>query len=164
DFICEDDTAVDYLMLDITSCCGCAPDKTVECGSIWSFDRPTAVDGCCGTNVTITLINVVTNVNADGTISSPCSQVITATWQATDCCGNANTCSQGIEVLNPGPDITCATNKTVECGSDWTFDEPIASDPCCVERVIVTVLDTVTNSAGSSPCSQQITRTWQATD
>ena len=31
DFICQDDTAVDYLILTVT-CCQCATSKIVECG------------------------------------------------------------------------------------------------------------------------------------
>ncbi len=65
----------------------------------WSFDPPVAVDACCGTNVTLTVLNTVTN----GT----CPQTIVRTWQATDCCSNTVTCSQTVTVVTPGfPIIT----------------------------------------------------------
>jgi hypothetical protein len=135
----------------------CAGAKTVECGSPWNFDAPTAVDACCGTNVTITVLSTVTNA------AGPCSQVITRTWQAKDCCTNLTTCSQTVTVVDTTPPVlTCVGPKTVECGNPWNFDVPTASDACCGTNVTITVLSTVTNAAG--PCSQVITRTWQAGD
>ena len=49
-----------------------------------------ALDACCGPNVTITVLSTVTN--------GVHPQVITRTWQATDCCGNNSTCSQTVTV------------------------------------------------------------------
>ena len=46
------------------------------------------------------------------------------------------------------PLLTCATNKTVPCGTAWSFDAPTAYDACCT-NVTITVLGTVTNSGGS---------------
>src|SRR5205823_7228354 len=103
----------------------CATNKTVECGNPSSSAPFRSLDSCCGTNVTVTLLNTITNVNADGTPSGPCSQVITAKWQATDCCSNSIICSQTVTVADTTPPVlTCATNKTVECGNPWTFDAP----------------------------------------
>src|SRR5262249_29067528 len=131
-----------------------ATNKTVECGSIWDFDVPTASDACCGTNVTIAVLTTSTN-------GSACSLVITRTWQATDCNSNSATSSQTVTVVDTtAPALTCATNKTVECGSAWTFDEPSALDACSGANLTVTILDTVTNGA----CPTSITRTWRATD
>jgi uncharacterized repeat protein (TIGR03803 family) len=65
----------------------------LELPCAWSFDPPTALDACCGTNVTITVLNTVTNAIFP--------QVITRTWQATDCCGNTNTCSQTVTLPYP---------------------------------------------------------------
>src|SRR5207249_3491698 len=127
----------------------CGASKTVECGSTWSFDVPSAFDRCCGTNVSITLLNTITNVNADGTPSGPCSQVITATWEATDCCGNRTNCSQTITVTDTTPPaITCAPGIGVICGTPWHFDPPTAYDDCCGSNVTITVLGTVTNGHG----------------
>src|SRR5207253_793597 len=76
----------------------CAPAKTVECGTAWTFDPPSASDDCCGTNVTIMLINIRTNAHGIG-LDGPCHQVITATWQATDCCSNSIACNQTVTVV-----------------------------------------------------------------
>ncbi len=131
----------------------CATNKTVQCGSAWTFDPPAAFDTCSGTNVTITVLSTVTN----GT----CPQVITQTWLATDSCGNTNTCSQTVTVVDTTPPIlTCASNKTVQCGSTWTFDPPAAFDACCGTNVTLTILSTQTNGF----CPEVVTRTWQATD
>jgi len=43
--------------------------------------------------------------------------------------------------------VSCATNKTVGCGSNWTFDLPNASS-CCGSNVTTTVVSTVTNGVG----------------
>jgi hypothetical protein len=135
----------------------CPTNKTVECGSQWFFDPPTALDDCCGTNVTITVLSTFTNV------VGPCETVIRRLWEISDCCTNVTTCSQSISVVDTTPPvITCATNKTVECGSQWSFDPPHVWDTCCGNNVTLSVLNTVTN--GNGPCSLSITRTWQATD
>ena len=94
---------------------------------------------------------------------SLCPQVITRTWAASDLCGNTNTCSQTVTVVDTVPPvITGLTNKTVECGSSWTFDTPSASDACCGKNVSLSLLSTVTN--GTAPCSLEIVQTWVATD
>jgi uncharacterized delta-60 repeat protein len=130
----------------------CATNRTVLCGSNWTFDPPTATS-CCSTNVIITTLSTVTN--------GICPQLITRTWQASDSCGNTNTCSQTITVMdNTPPNLTCATNKTVNCDAVWTFDAPTASDSCSGTNVTITILSTATNGV----CPRVITRTWRATD
>ena len=130
----------------------CATNKTVNCGTAWTFDAPTATSPC-GTNVTITILSTVTN--------GVCPPVITRTWQATDACGNTSTCSQTVTVVDTTPPVfICATNKSVVCGTAWTFDVPTASDACSGTNVTITILSTVTNGL----CPQVITRTWLATD
>ena len=131
----------------------CATNKTVECGSVWSFDPPAASDACSGTNVTVSLVGVVTN----GT----CPAVFTATWVALDACGNTNTCSQSVTNLDTTPPVLiCATNKTVECGSVWSFDVPAASDACSGTNVTVTLVGVVTNGT----CPAVFTATWETVD
>jgi hypothetical protein len=61
---------------------------------------------------------------------------------------------------NTPPTITCATNKLVECGTAWSFDEPSATDngaPAAVE-----IVSTVTNVLCGG--AMAATRTWQATN
>ena len=132
----------------------CATNKTVQCGTAWTFDAPTAYDACSGTNVTVTILSTVTN--------GFCPQVITRTWLVRDLCGNTNinTCSQTVTVVDTTPPVlTCATNKTVQCGTAWTFDAPTASDACST-NVTISILSTVTNGI----CPKVLMRIWVATD
>ncbi|HWX21974.1 MAG TPA: HYR domain-containing protein [Candidatus Binatia bacterium] len=91
----------------------CATNKTVQCGSTWSFDPPTWTNNCSpppGTpsnGVIVTVISTITN----GT----CPEVITRTWQATDDCQNHDQCSQTVTVVDTIPptlNCTCITNSS----------------------------------------------------
>ncbi|MCX6873871.1 MAG: HYR domain-containing protein [Verrucomicrobia bacterium] len=107
DFSCQDDSAVDYLTLEVVICCG-PTDKTVECGTAWTFDTPTASDACSGATLPVVLVSTVT--------TGTCPEVITRTWRATDSRGNSSTCSQTVTVVDTTPPVlTCAPDKTVEC-------------------------------------------------
>lgn len=128
----------------------CANPKTIPCGSALVFDTPTATDNCSGTNVTITILNTVTNGN--------CPKLITRTWKATDQCGNFSTCSQTITVTYTSLTLNCTTNKTVQCGSAWTFDAPTLMNSGCGT---LSVLTTYTNG---TDCSKAITRIWVASN
>ena len=70
----------------------CPASITVQCGSTWSFDTPTATGGCGG-NITITILSTVTN----GT----CPMTATRTWRATDLCGGTAQCSQTVTLVEP---------------------------------------------------------------
>ena len=231
----------------------CAPNKTVECGTTWSFDTPTPTNYCCpnatvpGNGVTITVVSTTTN--------GACPEVITQTWKGVDDCGHTATCSQTVTVVdttpptldcnclrNPAvfpttvtacqaaiPDfcllmsacaneacgpltctqspaantvvgpgtqsvtvtvtdcagnsatcvvvftvispqngpfgLVCAPNKTVECGTTWSFDPPAYTNACCPAsgtppNATITVASTTTNGT----CPMVITRTWQGVD
>ena len=132
----------------------CAPNKTVECSSSWSLDPPAATDGCTGTDLPVWILNTLTN--------GQCPQVIVRTWAATNSSGNGSaTCTQIVTVLDTTPPIlTGITNKTVECGSAWSFDPPYAWDACSGSNVVVIPIATTTNGE----CPWIITRTWLATD
>src|SRR5207248_3170169 len=83
-------TVVDTTAPSIT----CVANKTAECGSAWTFDRPTALDNCDGTNVTISA-TPSTNALCGSTFSA------TRTWTATDTHGNISTpCSQTVTVVD----------------------------------------------------------------
>src|SRR5207245_1474523 len=89
----------------------------------------------------------------------------TRTWQATDACTNTAQCSQTVTVVDttaPVMDCTSSTNKTVQLGSAWTFDLPTATDNS--GTATITILNTVTNTAGHCGNTFDATRTWQATD
>lgn len=72
----------------------CPMDKTVECGSGWSFDAPVVLTSCCGVNIT-TSDNVISN--------GVCSQIITRTWQILDGCGNVKVCNQTVTTVDTTP-------------------------------------------------------------
>src|SRR5207237_5050250 len=87
----------------------CAPNKSVECTSTWTFDAPTATDTCG--SVTVAILGTVTN------LTGHCGDTFAATrtWRATDACGNTAECSQTVTVEDTTPPtITCVPNKTVE--------------------------------------------------
>src|SRR6266404_2736461 len=132
--------------------------KTIELGAVWTFDAPTATDNS-GTN-TITIVSTVTNTagHCDGTFDA------TRIWQATDLCGHSAQCSQKVTVVDTtAPVITCSnTNKTIELGAVWTFDAPTATDNSGTNTI--TIVSTVTNTAGHCGNTFDATRIWQATD
>ncbi len=80
----------------------CPTNKTVECGSDWSFDSPVVLSACCGVSIT----------SSDTVISNGiCSEVIVRTWNIIDGCGNAKTCSQTVTTQDTTPpDRQCGQN------------------------------------------------------
>src|SRR5205085_1050703 len=123
----------------------CSPGIGVICGTPWHFDPPTAYDACCGSNVTITVAGTVTNGHG-------CDLLITRTWEIRDCCGNHTNCSQTIQSADTTPpQITCAPDKTVECGTRWDFDPPSAYDDCCGTNVTITLLQSQALNSSSAP-------------
>ena len=138
----------------------CAPSKTVECNSGWTFDLPTAVEFCGGTNVTIRIASpdlITTNGMCGST------RIITRTWEAVDSCSRTSSCSQTVFVVDTTPPVAnCPANKTVECGSPWTFDIPTATDGCSGTNVVIRPFSTLTNTADG--CTYEITRVWEIFD
>ena len=152
-----------FVVNPLSSGCGlsliCASNKTVQCGTAWTFNPPTWINACIpppGTpsnGVVLTIVSTVTN----GT----CPMVITRTWQGVDDCGHTATCSQVVTVVDTTPPLlTCASNLTVVCGTQWAFTPPTAFDACCGSNVTLLVVSTTTNGL----CPQVITRLWRATD
>jgi hypothetical protein len=85
----------------------CAPNKQVECGTVWSFDEPAATDDC-GT-ATVTVLSTVTNASCGGTFTA------TRTWAAVDGATNTATCGQTVTVVDTtSPTIVCPAPVTVE--------------------------------------------------
>lgn len=128
-------------------------DKSIELGVAWAFDLPTATDA--SGPVTINVLNTTTNPVAGNTLST------TRTWSITDVCGNATEVSQTVSVGDTTPPtLSSPGDKTVELGSEWTFDPPTASDSG--GEVTVAVVDVVTNTPRANALS--ITCTWVASD
>src|SRR5262249_57097357 len=111
--------------------------------------------------VTITVLSTVTNAVGH------CGNAFDATqvWQAMDGCSNSATCSQTVTVIDTTPpvmDCTSSTNKIVQIGTPWTFDAPTATDNS--GEVTITVLSTVTNTAGHCGNAFDATRVCHAMD
>jgi len=131
--------------------------RIVECGTVWDFDTPTAFDLNDGTNVAVVVVGTVTNALCGNTFAA------TRTWQAVDSCNNTNTCNQTITIVDTTPPVlTCGTNRSVECGTPWSFDTPTATDLCGGTNVVVEIVGTVTNYLIGD--TYAATRTWRATD
>ena len=83
-----------------TNCCElevlCASNKVVDCEQPWSFDPPTVLTNCC-TNVTVTVLNTVTN--------GFCPLLVERTWEVTDCNTNSVTCTQIVTATVSGASI-----------------------------------------------------------
>ncbi len=137
----------------------CAQDKNVECGAVWTFNAPTAVEFCGGASASIRVVSTLTN--SIGMCSN--TYAVTRTWEATDSCSNKSTCSQTVRIVDTTPPVvTCASNKTVECASVWIFDAPTATDSCGGSNVTIRVLSGATNS--SANCGLIATRIWEILD
>ncbi|HWX20328.1 MAG TPA: choice-of-anchor tandem repeat GloVer-containing protein [Candidatus Binatia bacterium] len=74
-----------------------ANNKTIECGTAWTFDPPTAVDTCNSAGLPVAIVGTVTN--------RTCPQVITRTWQATDTAGNSATTNQTVTIVDTTPPV-----------------------------------------------------------
>ncbi len=134
----------------------CASNLNLNCGTPWTFTPPTASDLCCGTNIIVTITGTTTNAVG-------CTRTHTRNWQAVDCCGNVAVCSQTVIVSDTAPPVvTCAPNKTIQCGTAWTFDAPTAFDVCCGTNVTITVQ--FTTPPFGTPCTQTTTRQWLISD
>jgi hypothetical protein len=98
-----------YYVDDVAVREGCEPGSTpkiVECGDAWSFDTPSVLDACYGSNATLMVLNTVTNHGYP--------QVITRTWEATDSCSNRATLSQTVTVVDTTPPVlTCPADLVV---------------------------------------------------
>src|SRR5258708_5663586 len=111
----------------------CVANKTVACGTAWSFDPPRATNTlfCCGsTNHTVTVVSTTTNLAGPG---GTC-MTATRTWSAADTCGHSNTCSQVVTVTNNVlPMFAGVSNIEVfSCASTkQVFYNVTASSACC---------------------------------
>ncbi len=105
----------------------CATNRTVELGTPWDFETPTAT----GSNVTISVLSTTTNTTCGDAFSA------TRTWVATDGAGYQVACSQTVSVVDTTPPIiSCGPNRTVAYGSDWGFDPITARDAGVVDAFV----------------------------
>ncbi len=134
----------------------CASNLVVGCDSNWQPPSPLVVDCnlCCPSNNPPFIYSVITN-------SSSCPTVIQYFWEYTNCLGQFAYCSSTVTVTSAPPTITCSSNKTVQCGTSWSFDQPTATSDCCPTAPTILTVSTVTNHAA---CPLVVTRTWKARD
>jgi VCBS repeat-containing protein len=133
-----------------------SPDKTVECGSAWSFDPPVATDSCGGLPVTANVLSTVTNATS-------CGFIATRVWEIVDQCNNRTNCAQTVTANDTTPPTPIpSANKIIEYGQAWSFDAPTGTDTCS-GIVSVRVSGGFTNAG---PCGPTYTATciWELTD
>jgi hypothetical protein len=118
----------------------------------------TASDNCGG------LVTVIHLSDSASNGTSSCN-VITRTYQATDPCGNTNTCTQIITVNDTTPpSITCPPAATFECFSQVPLPDVglvTTSDNCGGLVTVIHLSDSA--SSGTANCNV-ITRIYQGTD
>ena len=144
--------------IDRTLIVTCATNKTVECGSVWSFNPPVFTDSCGGLGASINILSSVTNTSAN------CGFIATRTWEIIDTCSNRTTCAQVVTAIDTmPPTVVCAGNKTIEFGQEWDFDAPTGMDACNGTNITIQVISTVTNAG---PCGPGFitTRVWRLAD
>jgi hypothetical protein len=137
----------------------CAPGKTIEYGTAWDFDLPTALDFSGDTNLTVRVVGTTTNT------SGFCAPTFSATriWEISDACSNKVNCSQIVTVRDTAPpNVSCATNKNINCLQPWSFDSPTAVDIASGTNVSIVIMSSFTNGTCGSGFSA--TRTWRVTD
>src|SRR5258706_1841405 len=98
-------------------------DTTNQCGTALSFSAPVFADSCSS-------VSVVSNFVASGT---SCRQTNTATWTATDACGNSTSRSQTIILIDttaPAVTTPAGADTTNQCGTALRFSAPGFADSC----------------------------------
>src|SRR5204863_109234 len=114
-------TVVDTTAPTVTTPAG--TDTTNQCGTALSFSAPVFADSCSS-------VSVVSNFVASGT---SCRQTNTATWTATDACGNSTSRSQTIILVDttaPAVASGGSGNGPVQCLSAVSFTAPTFTDNC----------------------------------
>ena len=129
-------------------------DYTVECHVPVTYDDASATDLCDGD---------VHLAYSQDTIPGDCAQSydIRRTWTATDDCGNAETKTQTISVVDTtAPELTIPDDYTAECSEAHPLEDASATDNCGMVSLNM-VADTV---YGDCAQSYVVTRTFTATD
>jgi VCBS repeat-containing protein len=144
------------LSIDRTLIVAGSPDKTVECGSAWSFDPPVATDSCGGLPVTTNVLSTVTNLTS-------CGFIATRVWEIVDQCNNRTNCAQTVTANDTTPPTPIpSANKIIEYGQAWSFDAPAGTD-ICSGNVSIRVSSGFTNAGPCGP-TYTATRFWELMD
>ncbi len=141
----------------------CPANITVQCAADVPVNNPASVSASdnCGGSSTVTFVgDVITNQTCANRF------LVNRTYQATDACGNTETCTQIITVFdNTPPSITCPANITVQCASLIPANNPasvVSSDNCAGGSTVTFVGDVVSNQTCVNRFT--LTRTYQAID
>ena len=127
----------------------CPTNKTVPCGSEWTFDLPIATSCCSNeydggpanppTNVLIISTGIVTNG------ACPQQVTITQSWLVTDLCGDSTNCSQTVTVeccQTNCIDLTCPSNIVVttcsNCAPVYYSATATVNGVCCTNVQAIT--------------------------
>ncbi|MEQ1747132.1 MAG: T9SS type A sorting domain-containing protein, partial [Saprospiraceae bacterium] len=131
---------------------------TVQCNSVPAVGTPVATDGCGG-GVTITYDG---QTSVAGTC--PDAYTITRQWTATDACGNTQTATQRITVVDTQlPNFTSTpANVTVQCNAIPNPASAIATDNC--DNMVAVTYNGQTSTVGTCPNAYTLTRRWTAMD
>ena len=106
-------------VLNVTNCQAAVPDLCQFTQCLISTVQPPPPVNCSQTPTA-------------GTLVGPGTTIITVT--VTSSSGVVEQCAIPFNVVAPnnGPfALICATNKTVECGTTWTFNQPTPTNYCC---------------------------------
>jgi len=124
-----------------------------SCTNVQEFYAPTVTDLAC-TNVTVWCDPT------NGSHFAPCT-TNPVTCYATDCCGNSNSCSFTVTVVDTNPPVlTCGTNitLTIPCNMPWPV--PQATNACCTNVFV----QLVSSHQISGPCPAIYLAVWRAED
>jgi hypothetical protein len=134
---------------------GCPGDIIVDFCSIPAPAAVTATDNCPTGGTPVIVVFTETQSNQ----GNGCSNTITRKWEATDLCGNKESCTQVITVADQDdPLITCPPNVSVKCAdkSDPAkVGAPFVSDNCGIKSV---------TSVDGPVSNNQFIRTWTVED
>ncbi|HUU46628.1 MAG TPA: hypothetical protein VM118_12930, partial [Acidobacteriota bacterium] len=110
---------------------------------------------------------VVTEINRASSTTAECPQGyhLTIMWEAMDACGNADTCTQVIDVVDTTPpEMSCGVDTSiVSCGTDVFPAPPDATDNCDPAPV-VTMGNAVRTPDPDCPYGWFMVVPWEATD
>ncbi len=132
-------------------------DFTTDCSTTQILPHVLATDNC-DANVAIFLKENIINDPIN-----PCKNKIIRTWTATDKCGNSETVSQTVTLidLKMPSFVTVPANMTIECGQFAPVQTPVATDDC-TQQVKIIYEDSLMPNTDS--CGHTILRTWTAED
>ncbi len=133
-------------------------DVTVTCESVPAVDNPAASDNCDGA-VEITYDG---EERVDG--ACPDTYTLIRRWTVSDNCGNTEKAEQQITVQDLTKPVFSfvPADITVDCDTVPSVGQPLATDNCTADVLIV--FDSETRTDGSCPFNYTLLRRWIASD